>query len=76
MAGKVPVPETEFVGTLERIPRDGVTRWRNADGKRLYEWDSLHGHFEAYNKRGLHVGVVDGDGIGIGDAVPGRRIDV
>lgn len=44
---------------------------------RYYEWDSLHGHIEVYNKRGGHLGVLDGvTGQLIGDPVPGRRIDV
>jgi len=53
------------------LAREGETRWRSADGKRLYKWDSLHGHFEVYNKRGRHVGVVDASGVFVGEAVPG-----
>nr|WP_243636916.1 colicin E3/pyocin S6 family cytotoxin [Rhodococcus sp. Eu-32] len=57
--------------------RKGNSRWRNAEGSRLYEWDSTHGHIEAYNKRGHHVGVLDSEtGQLIGAAVKGRSIDV
>lgn len=55
----------------------GRKRRRNQRGDRYYEWDSLHGHIEAYTRRGHHVGVLDAvSGELIGDAVPGRRIDV
>ncbi|HZT94771.1 MAG TPA: colicin E3/pyocin S6 family cytotoxin [Gaiellaceae bacterium] len=54
----------------------GAMRWRSADRKRLYEWDETHGHIEAYNQRGRHVGVLNGEGVVIGDARKGRRIDV
>lgn len=56
---------------------NGAKRWRNARGDRYYEWDALHGHIEAYNRRGRHVGVLDAvTGQMIKDPVPGRRIDV
>lgn len=56
---------------------NGRKRWRNARGDRYYEWDALHGHIEAYNKRGRHLAVLDAvTGQAIGDAVQGRRIDV
>jgi hypothetical protein len=72
----LPVPDTPFVHTLERIHQSAGRRWRNADGSRLYEWDSLHGHFEGYDKRGNHVGVFDEDGRFVGKAIAGRGIDV
>jgi hypothetical protein len=56
---------------------NGRKRWRNERGDRYYEWDSVHGHIEVYSKRGRHLGVLDAvTGKTIGDAVPGRRIDV
>lgn len=54
----------------------GAMRWRSADRKRLYEWDEMHGHIEAYNQRGRHVGVLNAQGESIGEPVKGRRIDV
>ena len=55
----------------------GRKRWRDLGGDRLYEWDGLHGHIEAYNRRGRHVGVLDAvTGVMIGEPEPGRRIDV
>lgn len=55
----------------------GRKRWRSARGDRFFEWDELHGHIECYNKRGKHIAVLDAiTGDMIGDAIPGRRIDV
>jgi hypothetical protein len=54
----------------------GALRWRSRDGKRLYEWDDMHGHIEAYNQRGKHLAVLDTDGRVIGEAVKGRTISV
>ena len=51
--------------------------WRHRVEKRYYTWDSLHGHIEAYDKRGRHVAVLDAfTGRRIGTAVSGRSIDV
>jgi hypothetical protein len=61
----------EFLGFTH-----GAMRWRSPDQKRLYEWDETHQHIEVYNQRGRHVGVLNGEGIVIGDPVRGRRIDV
>jgi hypothetical protein len=67
----------DFLDTQIRVPWQGVTRWRNEDGDRLYEYDSRHGHVEAYNSRGRHVGVLDvKSGVRIGGAKAGRKIDV
>jgi hypothetical protein len=55
----------------------GQKRWRSADGERIYTWDSLHGEIEVYNKRGKHLGALDGvSGQFIKDAVRGRKIDI
>ena len=43
---------------------------------RLYQWDSLHGQWEVYNKRGKHLLVEDKDGNRVKGAVKGRRINV
>lgn len=55
----------------------GKQTWRSPSGKRLYQWDELHGEIEMYNKRGKHVGVIHAvSGELIEDAVEGRTIDV
>jgi hypothetical protein len=51
--------------------------WRNEDGTRFYTWDSLHGEIEVFNKRGHHLGALDGtSGTMIKTAVRGRQIDL
>ena len=77
MPGK-PVPAAaKFLATLQRVRRDGPPRWRNADGTRLYEWDTLHGELEVYNSRGRHLGAVNPHtGVLVKDSVKGRHIDV
>lgn len=77
MPGK-PRPRPGFLdGQIPCGAPGGRSRWRNERGDRYYEWDSLHGHIEVYNKRGRHLGVLDGvTGQLIGNPVPGRRIDV
>ncbi|GGJ88962.1 hypothetical protein GCM10010123_18180 [Pilimelia anulata] len=74
----VPLPRPSFLDTQEAIGAPhGRRRWRNRRGDRLYEWDALHGHVEVYNRRGRHMGVLDAvTGVTVGEAVPGRRIDV
>jgi hypothetical protein len=55
----------------------GKKRWGSKDGKRIYEWDDLHGHVEGYNARGKHIGVFDAiSGEMISEAIKGRHIDV
>lgn len=77
MTPPVPRPTDGFLDTQVRLRRRGAARWSNRSGERLYEWDSLHGHVEGYDKRGWHIGVFDGTtGRMIGPAVKGRRIDV
>ena len=62
---------------LERVRGRPKPRWRRHDGQRLYEWDTLHGHVEVYNSRGLHLGVADAvSGKLIEGPVAGRKIDV
>ena len=57
--------------------REGRKVWRSHDGERFYTWDSLHGEIEVFNKRGLHLGVVDPiTGVAIKPAVKGRNINV
>ncbi|WP_199085875.1 colicin E3/pyocin S6 family cytotoxin [Bosea sp. ASV33] len=55
----------------------GKKRWRSHGGKRLYEWDALHGEVEVYDARGNHLGVMDPVSEDwLKPAVKGRRIDV
>ncbi|MBL7618614.1 MULTISPECIES: colicin E3/pyocin S6 family cytotoxin [unclassified Frankia] len=72
------MPPDSFLHAQEHAGAPGrKRRWRQKGGRRLYEWDDVHGHIEAYNARGRHVGVLDAiTGVMIGEAVPGRRIDV
>lgn len=73
----LPPKEGPFLRGLERIPRQGRSRWRNPDASRLYEWDSLHGELEVYTMRGRHLGSVNPHtGALIKHAVKGRTIDV
>ncbi len=39
-------------------PKGGRKRWQGGDGT-LYEWDSLHGTLEKYDRRGRHLGEYD-----------------
>ncbi|WP_352231166.1 colicin E3/pyocin S6 family cytotoxin [Actinomycetospora sp. NBRC 106378] len=57
--------------------RGGRQVWRSTTEKRLYTWDDLHGHVEAFNLRGRHVAVLDAvHGVMIGEAIAGRKINV
>ncbi|WP_374726621.1 colicin E3/pyocin S6 family cytotoxin [Nocardia kruczakiae] len=67
----------DWLDTQERLAWRGSQRWRSADRKRIYTYDSVHGHIEVFNHRGVHLGVADIDtGQWIDGPVPGRRIDV
>jgi hypothetical protein len=77
MAGR-PRPKPCYLDGFEVWRTIGQQKvWRNADGSRLYTWDSLHGEIEVYNARGLHLGVLHAvSGEMTKDAVRGRKIDV
>jgi outer membrane protease len=67
----------DFLSEQQKLSWSGESRWRDTTGDRIYTYDRVHGHVEAYNKRGRHVGVLDiNTGEMIGDAKKGRRIDV
>jgi putative cytotoxic protein len=73
----IPREPPDFLSDQEDVAWSGESRWRNASGDRIYTYDQRHGHIEAYNKRGKHVGVLDvKTGEKIADAVKGRKIDV
>jgi len=73
-----PIPKPSLLDKCEYFGvRDGRKVWRSLDGERYYTWDSLHGEFEAFNKRGMHLGVVDTiTGIALKPAIKGRKINV
>lgn len=66
-----------FILTLQKVHLSNGRRWRDAAGKRLYEWDARHGELEMYNAQGRHLGAVDPQtGALVKAAVKGRKIDV
>lgn len=67
-----------FIDTCEYYKMvDGRKVWRSNDGMRFFTWDSLHGEFEVFNRRGRHLGSVDHlTGKLIKEAVKGRRINL
>lgn len=69
-----PTPQTGIVTEWEKVKRKGGSRWRGQDG-RFYEWCDLHGEWEVYNKRGVHLGAIDENGRHLKDAQKGRSID-
>ncbi|WP_071837646.1 colicin E3/pyocin S6 family cytotoxin [Hymenobacter norwichensis] len=72
----IPIPTPCYLDTCEFLGViNGKKRWRSDSG-RLYEWDSLHGEIEVYNRRGKHIAVYDPEGNYKKDAVNGRKIDV
>jgi hypothetical protein len=72
--GNIPPPDEGFIQTLAKVP-NYPRRWRESN--RIYEWDSLHGELEVYNRRGKHLGSADPrTGAMIKPAVPGRTINV
>lgn len=79
-SGRIPAPRllTAFPEAVRVGARNGRARWKDANF--LYEWDSLHGTIERYNKRGIHLGeyadrLENGQPVRLSDAVKGRRID-
>jgi hypothetical protein len=73
-----PVPPNSYLARQNYLGyKHGGRRWQSSGGDRLYTWDWHHGHIEAFNKRGYHLGVLDAiTGVTIDEAVKGRRIDV
>jgi filamentous hemagglutinin len=56
-----PAPRGDLSGPIqaERVPsQGGRATWKDAKGN-TYQWDSLHGRLEKYNKHGKHLGEYD-----------------
>lgn len=71
----VPKPSSSYLDKLEKYHViDGKKTYRDND--KYYQWDSLHGEIEVYDKRGYHIMVLDPQGNYIKDAVRGRKINV
>jgi hypothetical protein len=71
----VGIPSAQRVRPKTRVAGRRRARWVDDRGN-IYEWDYQHGHVEAYNRRGRHIGAVDPrTGQIIGDAVRGRRVE-
>ena len=69
------IPSAERVRPKTPVAGKRRARWVDNDGN-VYEWDYQHGHLEAYNRRGEHIGVVDPQtGRRIGAVVPGGRVE-
>jgi hypothetical protein len=68
---------SEFLSQQESLSYQGASRWRSADGERIYTWDHTHGEIEVFNKRGKHLGAADPQtGVLIKPPRKGRTIDV
>lgn len=74
----VPKPKPCYLDQLVHYRLiDGRSTFRSPDGRRLYQWDSLHGEIEVYDKNGYHLGALDSvSGLMLAHkkAVKGRRL--
>jgi hypothetical protein len=71
------IPKPSFLDECKYLGAfNSQKRWRSKDHDRLYTWDSLHGEIEVFDKRGIHLGVKNPEGISIKQAKKGRRINV
>lgn len=67
---------SEFLKKQKRVKWKGL-RWVSEDGALIYEWDSLHGEIEVYNRRGRIVAILHPDGhVSSKNIKAGRTIDV
>lgn len=76
--GRKPIPKPCFLDSCAYLGYVyGERRWRDPVTDRLLTWDGLHGEIEAFDQRGLHVGVLEPlTGEFIKTARKGRRIRV
>ncbi|MCU7281658.1 S-type pyocin domain-containing protein [Pseudomonas peradeniyensis] len=67
-------PDAKRVKSKSSVRGGGKTRRRWQDSKgQIYEWDSMHGTVELYNKQGKHLGEFDPvSGNQTQPAIPGR----
>lgn len=74
-SGKPINRDTAFFKSLKSI---GVRSGRVTYIKRkvYYQWDSLHGEWEIYDKNGKHIGVADEKGNPKDEAIKGRFINL
>lgn len=74
--GGFPIPVPSVLDGLVVVGVEANRKvYKDKSENRYYTWDSLHGEIEVFNKRGMHLGVVDPvTGIVIKPAVRGRGI--
>lgn len=74
----IPIPKPSILDQHEAIGApSGRKRWRSKDGRRLFEWDELHGEIEVYTKKGFHIGAMTPQGeMKENSVIKGRKIDV
>jgi hypothetical protein len=69
--------ESTFLKNLQVVKRKGNKRWISKTGDRYFEWDSLHGEIEVYNRRGKAIAILNSDGTLSQKKIEhGREIDV
>ena len=74
--GKAVIRETVFFKSLTSIgKRSGRATYRDAGGY-YYQWDSLHGEWQKYEKHGYHIGVCNQNGKMYKKPVKGRKINL
>ena len=77
-AGGKPVNrQTDFFKKLTSVGvRNGKATYKD-NNDYYYQWDSLHGEWQMYNKRGRHIGVLNETGTRkIKDAIKSRKIQL
>lgn len=76
MAG-IARPKPSIVDKYRKHKVEGGRQYYfDPEEQRYYSWDSLHGEFEVFDRRGLHLGsVCPQTGITIKPAVRGRRFN-
>lgn len=74
--GGLPKPTPSIFDRFRVVSvEDNRKVYKDDDNGLYYTWDTLHGEAEVFNKRGVHLGVVDPiTGLAIKPAVKGRKI--
>lgn len=58
--GKPVYRNSQFFKNLIPIgKRNGRSTYKNINEDYYYQWDSLHGEWQVYNKKGRHIGVLN-----------------